>query len=367
VAKNDRLDDARPSRIGYAAAIIFSALGHVALFALIFFVLPHYLHSDEAPPPTYTVKIVDSIPAGDLGTHLPRLAPRESKQEAKAEEHAREEAKIKEEPKPELPPDNDKDAIALNNLASATPTPTPTPEPTVAPTVEPTIEPTLEPTVEPTPEPTVEPTPRPKRTRQPTPKPTPAGNKNHKPKPEATIALARAESTASIAERMAQVRRELMKNHIKYLETHPDADADDDDTEAPDATATTGPSGGGPVVANSARAGSGSGVGPGTGSMGIQQDPEFLLYYQSVQDKIKKAWTFLGGSNDLTATVVFQIGPDGSLTAAKIDSSSKDAAFDDSVVRAIKRAAPFPPPPAKYRDQFSGGIEAVFNLGELKS
>lgn len=360
MAKNDRHDDARPSRIGYAAAIIISAIGHGGLVILIFFVLPKYLHSDETPPPSYTVKIVDSIPAGDLGTHLPRLAPRETKQEAREAEHKAEEPKIKvEPPKPELAPDTDKNAIALNNIASITPTPTPepTPEPTVAPTVEPTIEPTVAPTPEPTPKPTH---------RHATPKPTPQASKGHKPMAEPTIAIARAESTPSVAQRLAKIREQLLANHMKDLAKRA-AEGDEDDSDDTATEDTPGPSGGGPVAAKTVTAGKGYGIGSGTGSMGIQQDPEFLLYYQSVQDRIKKAWTFLGGSNDLTATVDFSIGPDGTLTSAKIDSSSKDAAFDDSVLRAIKRAAPFPAPPEKYRNQFSGGIQAVFNLGQLKA
>ncbi|HUA34191.1 MAG TPA: TonB family protein [Candidatus Binataceae bacterium] len=361
MAKNDRHDDARPARIGYAAAIFFSAIGHVALFAFVFIFLPRYLHSDEAPPPSYTVKIVDSLPAGDLGSHLPRLAPRETKQEAKAEEHKAEEPKIKvEPPKPELAPDNDKNALAMN-LASVTPTPTPTPEPTVEPTVEATLEPTPEPTEKPTPK------PRPSHTKHATPKPTPASSKNHnKPKAEATVAIARVDK-AIVAAKLAKLREQLMKEHIEQLAKKNAEDADSDDDDDSDTSNATGPSGGGPVAANSATAGKGYGIGSGTGSMGIQQDPEFLLYYQSVEDRIKKAWTFLGGSNDLTATVDFSIGPDGTLTSAKIGNSSKDGAFDDSVIRAIKRAAPFPPPPEKYRNQFSGGIEAVFNMGELKS
>jgi hypothetical protein len=36
-------------------------------------------------------------------------------------------------------------------------------------------------------------------------------------------------------------------------------------------------------------------------------------------------------------------------------------------LRAIRRAAPFPAPPEKFRDQFSSGINAVFQLGQLKS
>jgi len=73
VAARDHNGDEQPSRLGYIAAILISALGHAAIFALFFFVAPMYLKAPEAAPPAYTVKIVDDIPAGDLGTHLPRI------------------------------------------------------------------------------------------------------------------------------------------------------------------------------------------------------------------------------------------------------------------------------------------------------
>ncbi len=350
VATNDRSDEGRPARGGYMAAIVVSAIGHLGLFALIFFVLPKYLNSAEPPPPTYTVKIVDNIPAGDLGTHLPRLAPLAQKESKAAPQP--EEPKVKvDAPKPEVPHEPDKNAIALNSLASPTLTPTPTPQPTIEPTPEPT--------------PSEQPTPKPRPTRRATPKPTPVKTREHKPKAAPTIALARAESTPSVAQRLAMIRQQLLASHMKELQK--EQAEDDEDTDEPDSEATSGDEGGGPVASRSATEGKGYGVGSGTGSMGIQQDAEFLLYYQTVQDKIKKAWNFFGGSNDLTATVDFSIGPDGTLTAVKIGNSSKDSAFDDSVIRAIKRAAPFPPPPDKYRDRFAGGIEAVFNLGQLKS
>jgi len=130
VAAPDRNEDAAPSRAGYFAAIIVSALGHLALFALVFFVAPRYLHQPDAPPPAYTVKIVDNIPAGDLGTHLPRIN-RHRTQEAKAEPKP-EQPKVKVEPPkpPDLAPNDDKNALALNTKKLESPTETPTPEPT---------------------------------------------------------------------------------------------------------------------------------------------------------------------------------------------------------------------------------------------
>ena len=105
---------------------------------------------------------------------------------------------------------------------------------------------------------------------------------------------------------------------------------------------------------------------PGHGSMGIQQDAGFLLYYQEVQKKIRAAWSFAGDNPDLTATVTFGINPDGSLNSIRVTASSRDPSFDDSVVRAIRRAAPFPPTPDKYRAQFADGLPAIFKLGDLQ-
>jgi TonB family protein len=371
VASRDHNGDEQPSRLGYFAAIFVSAIGHAAIFILVFFIAPRFLHPPDAAPPAYTVKIVDNIPAGDLGTHLPRInrhSANESKAAAKSEE-----SKVKTEPsKTELASnDADKNALKINAKTADVPTPTPTPEPTVEATVEPTPEstaepaPGLEPNIEATEEPTVEPTPEP--TRHPAPKPTP-NKTSRKPKvPKSGSTVAKIAATPSVAQQLAKLKRQLLAEHIKELAKNPPPeDEDDDDTDTSE-TAPNNSAGGGPVVASAPSEGGGYGVGPGGGSAGILQDPEFLLYYKTVQDQIKKSWTFTGGSNDLTATVDFAIGPDGTLTGVKIGESSNDSAFDDSVIRAIRRAAPFPAPPEKFRDQFSAGIKAVFQLGELKS
>ena len=148
MASPDHNGDENPSRLGYFAAIFVSALGHVAIFAFVFFIAPRFLHPAEAAPPAYTVKIVDNIPAGDLGTHLPPIN-RHAANESKAAATKPEESKVKTEPvKPEkLALNEDKNSLKINAKPTDAPTetPTPTPEPTLAPTVEPTPEPTVEP------------------------------------------------------------------------------------------------------------------------------------------------------------------------------------------------------------------------------
>jgi TonB family protein len=340
--------DERPRLGGYIGAILVAAFGHVALIAFAVFVAPGWLRSDDRPPPSYTVKIVDTLPAGDLGTHLPRLAPPKPREEKQAQEPKPEEPKP-----PELkpPPDNDKEAIALNTKRVESPTPTPTPEPTPEPTAE-------------NPKPTPRPTPTPAK-HPPTPKPTPNPKAKTTEKTRHEVKIAKAEPTPGVKERLAKLKEQLLAQHLKAQARKVREDEEAEDTGATPAEA--GAAGGGPVVANVASGGSGYGVGPGTGSAGIQQDLDFLLYYRTVQERIKKAWSFTGGSGDLTATVDFAIAADGTLTSVKIAQSSNDSSFDDSVLRAIRRAAPFPPPPDKYRSQFTQGIEALFKLGELKA
>lgn len=371
MASRDHNGDERPSRVGYFAAIFVSGLGHAAIFLFVFFIAPRFLEAPQAAPPAYTVKIVDNVPAGDLGTHLPRINQHHAVEHEAAPKP--EEPKVKTEPPKNAIALNepDKNALAINEkpteVPTETPTPTPTPEPSPEPTVEPprVMEPNLEATEAPTPP---EPTPTPEPTKRPkkhaTPKRTP--EKASRPKAESTVAMIGKEP--SVEQRMEKLRRQLLAEHIKDLAKNPPADEEGGDEGDETETPAKGPAGGGPVASNGPPSeGKGYGVGAGTGSAGILQDPEFILYYKTVQDQIKKAWSFTGGSNELTATVDFAIGPDGALHNLKIGTSSNDSAFDDSVLRAIRRAAPFPAPPEKFRDQFSSGIEARFQLGELKS
>jgi len=394
------------SSLGYAGAIALSALGHAAFLYLALFALPRWFTPEETPPPAYTVKIVDSLPAGDLGTHLPQLSRHHHIDNPESpDENPPEPPEEKPPPQSKAPkidaPNDDPNAIALNN-ATVTPeptpeptaTPTPTPEPTAAETPVPAAKPTQAPTPEPTQEPTARPThkPRPRPTARPTPRPQPRERtKNHgkhhrgaSPKPTPSVMLARASAiprarrTASIKEQLRQVREQLMKEHLQQLakiaKSRPEPGDDDtgddeegDGKQAPAAAGGDRSTGGGPVAAAEASNGHGYGVGAGTGSAGILQDPEFLLYYQKVQERIKDAWSFASGNRELTTTVTFGIGPDGKLTGIEVARSSNNNSFDESVKRAIRRAAPFPPPPAKYRDQFGQGVQAVFRLGDLRS
>jgi TonB family protein len=379
------LRDKDRTSLKYAASIGISAAAHAVLLYLFLFALPRWLKPDETPPPAYTVTIVDNLPAGDLGTHVPLFKhhrlPRI--EETQAQEKAEEQKEPEHEPnKTKIEaPNTDRNALALNTH----PTAAPTPEPTLTPTPTPveTPEPTLEPTAAPTQQPTAEPTHRPTVRPQPTPRPHPEALREHhrhrqpapKVRPRVMIAAAtpRAARTPTVKERLARLREQLMKEHLQQMakaekaRAEAERDEDSDESENGERTASREPAGGGPVLGTSATAGRGYGIGSGTGSLGMLRDPEFLLYYQKVQERIKNAWSYGGGNKDLTTTVTFAIAPDGKLTGLEVAHSSNNSAFDQSVLRAIRGAAPFPPPPQRYRDQFAQGVQAVFKLGELSS
>jgi TonB family protein len=177
--------------------------------------------------------------------------------------------------------------------------------------------------------------------------------RRHKPKatPSPEVAEATPKATPNIGQEMRKLHEKLMAEHLKEMKEE----------------AARNRGNGGPVLASRETEGRGYGVGAGTGSSGILQNAEFLLYCQTIKKRIQDAWNFAGKNSQLTATVTVGINADGSLNAVRVSDASSDPAFDDSVVRAIRLAAPFPPPPEKYRTQFAGGVPVIFNLGALEN
>ena len=276
----DRSGDAQPSRTGYVAAILVSAIGHAALALLVFFVLPRYLSPAQSEAQVYSVNLVDGLPAGDLGAHLPKLPPASNEPEPPPETKPPkpEEAKVVAKNEP-LAPNEDKNAIALNVLSSPTPAPTPAPAPTEAPTPAPTPAPTAAPAATPAPTPQATPvpvaiTPVPAPA---TPKPRSKPHTTHvKPAAQPSIAIARAQRTPSIQERLNKVREQLLAEHLAKGDEEPE---EPEAEKPPEEKPEEDESGGGPVAASHASEGEGVGVGgTATGTGGIQQDPEFLLY-----------------------------------------------------------------------------------------
>jgi periplasmic protein TonB len=165
------------------------------------------------------------------------------------------------------------------------------------------------------------------------------------------IAKASPRPTPNITQEMRRLHQKLMAEHLQEIKKE----------------AARNYANGGPVLASRETEGNGYGIGGGSGSAGILESADFLLYCQTVKKRIQDAWNFAGSNPKLTATVTVGINPDGSLNAVRVSDTSRDPGFDDSVVRAIRLAAPFPPPPEKYRTQFADGVPVIFNLGALEN
>jgi TonB family protein len=141
----------------------------------------------------------------------------------------------------------------------------------------------------------------------------------------------------------------------------------------------------GPIVSSSGNStGSGSGVGTGTGSGtgpgtgGTGGSPTGSLwgstfggssalqskldeYYSRIWEKIKKEWTLPGdllkGKPGLETIIVITIERDGKIQKSWFEKRSGNALYDQSAMRAIKKADPLPPIPKEFSDNtFEIGI-----------
>ena len=107
---------------------------------------------------------------------------------------------------------------------------------------------------------------------------------------------------------------------------------------------------------------------PGAGGAGggVVKGPEFLRYTNIIQDRVKTSWTWVGRRTDLKVTVNVSIQESGEITGIRLVGTSGDRSFDDSVIRAVRKANPLPPPPEDYRADFLN-VVLPFNSKDLGS
>jgi colicin import membrane protein len=95
----------------------------------------------------------------------------------------------------------------------------------------------------------------------------------------------------------------------------------------------------------------------GQGGLGIQNQ----LYYASLISLINKNWSLPEGlikGKDISAVIVIQIGRNGRIEDAKFEKKSGIGAFDQEVLRAIKKSDPLPPLPEGFHRN-------IFGFGEV--
>lgn len=80
---------------------------------------------------------------------------------------------------------------------------------------------------------------------------------------------------------------------------------------------------------------------------GVQRPPEFFIYFDRLKAHIKDKWNWYDARAALRAEVVFYMEADGRIFGVELVQSSGVAEFDASVLRALAKANPAPPPPPK--------------------
>lgn len=100
----------------------------------------------------------------------------------------------------------------------------------------------------------------------------------------------------------------------------------------------------------------GTGFGPGFGSgTGFSNIP-YAYFLQNLSDRISSEWMTAqirtGLSGEYHTVVQFRIFRDGRISDPEIKERSGVRTMDMSAVRAIRNAAPFPPLPREYEDEY---------------
>ncbi len=87
----------------------------------------------------------------------------------------------------------------------------------------------------------------------------------------------------------------------------------------------------------------------------------FILYTQAVKQRVKQSWIVAEPKPGLTAVVRFGILANGEVVGLELAERSGDSIFDESAMRAVRKASPLPPPPEAYRNEFTRQkVEVVF-------
>jgi TonB family protein len=100
------------------------------------------------------------------------------------------------------------------------------------------------------------------------------------------------------------------------------------------------------------RLGRPSATSPATGSISLDvSDFPFTYYLRQVQAKISERWAppRLAASGGERAVILFEIGRDGQIQAPSLERTSGNALYDQSALRAVAEAAPFPPLPPEFK------------------
>lgn len=85
---------------------------------------------------------------------------------------------------------------------------------------------------------------------------------------------------------------------------------------------------------------------------GVVRPPEFFTYMKVLEQHIKSGWRWNDTSAALVAQVQIEIEPDGTVRDVSLRRGSGNSLYDDSIIRAVRKASPVPVPPATVYQYF---------------
>jgi colicin import membrane protein len=105
-------------------------------------------------------------------------------------------------------------------------------------------------------------------------------------------------------------------------------------------------------------------LGPGGHGGGVVKGMEFIIYQNRMLNSIKDNWAWVGQKSNLKVVVHFSINENGEISGLKVVQPSGDPSYDESVLRAVKKSSPLPPPPESSRKDFAD-VELTFRPKDL--
>ena len=153
---------------------------------------------------------------------------------------------------------------------------------------------------------------------------------------EYTTSRKRAPDTSSVQERVRQMREARRREDAAHAAVRGVGERVAHRIEAPPAGPAQGTGGTG-------------GGAPGT----VRVPPEILAYFRRLNETVRGAWVLpesvARDAGKLMVVVRIVIEKDGRVSDSRIERGSGNVYFDESVLRAIRKASPLPVPPEQLR------------------
>jgi TonB family protein len=162
-----------------------------------------------------------------------------------------------------------------------------------------------------------------------------------------------ANDRSSEEDALERVRERLIQSAAQRAKSRTESAQTGSSSAAASSTKTSPSSKGGEVI--SAGPGEGEGaaaLGQGGRGGGVVKGIEFISYRNRVLTTIRENWSWVPQRTDLKVTVHFGIRDNGEIVGLKIVQPSGDRTYDESVLRALRKSTPLPPPPESYRSEF---------------